>query len=153
VPAGSGLRAHWERAARVLAQRFAGDDAVTRNDQPSLAVAGALLREEGVAHRPLPYALHGLDLFLAAGVLRFEDTCVYHAKTFFRRAKGEPFDPLRECDLYWRHQFPRLYPESRLARFARGLTGRPHPRAADSAAALCKRLRELPKRYVLLSLA
>jgi hypothetical protein len=148
VPAGSRLRAHWERAARVLAERFAGEEAVTRNDQPSLAVAGALLREEGVACRPLPYALHGLDLFYAAGVLRFEDTCIYHAKTFFRRAKGEPLDPLRECDLYWRHQFPRLYPESRPARAWRRLTGRPHPRAADSAAALCARLRELTERWV-----
>jgi hypothetical protein len=153
VPARSSLRAQWERAARLLASRFAGQDAVTRNDQPSLAVAGALLREEGVPYRPLPYALHGLDLFFAAGVLRFEDTCVYHAKTFFRRAKGQPLDPLREVELYWRHQFPRLYPETRLARAWRRMRGRPHPPAADSIAALCERLRELTARYVVPALS
>lgn len=153
VPARSSLRAHWERAARVLGQRFAERRHVTVNDQPSLAVAGALLREEGVPYRPLPYSLHGLDLFFAAGVLRFDETCLYHAKTLLRRAKGQPLDPLREVDLYWRNQVPRLYPETRVARAWRRLRGRDHPAAADSIAALCARLRELSERFVVPALS
>ncbi len=153
VPARSNLRAHWERAARLLAERFAGRRHVTVNDQPSLAVAGQLLRQEGTPYRPLPYALHGLDIFFAAGVLRHDETCIYHAKTFFRRAKGVPLDPLREVDLYWRNQVPRLYPESPLARAWRRVRGRDHPAAADSIHALCARLRALTERYVVPALS
>jgi hypothetical protein len=157
VPADCRLREHWERVARLLDERYAQDPAhahVVSNDQPSLAVATGLLRDDGVPVRELPYPIHGFDLLYAAGVLRYEDTCVYHAKTFFRRDKrAAELDPLREVELYRSHQLPRLYPESAGARVQRRLAGRPHPRRADSIVRLCDRLEELTRRYVMPGLA
>jgi hypothetical protein len=52
VPADCRLREHWERIARLLDERYTGvdeqHDHIVRNDQPSLAVAAALLRDDGV---------------------------------------------------------------------------------------------------------
>jgi hypothetical protein len=154
VPADCRLREHWERVARLLDERYTGvdeqHDHIVRNDQPSLAVAAALLRDDGVPLRPLPYPLHGFDLLYAAGALTYEATAVYHAKTFFRRdKKAATLDPLREVQLYRDSQVPRLYPESPLQRLLRRLRGRPHPPAADSILGLCQRLEQLTRTYVL----
>jgi hypothetical protein len=154
VPADCRLREHWERVARLLDERYAGVDDqhehIVRNDQPSLAVATALLRDDGIAVRSLPYPLHGFDLLYAAGVLEFDQTAVYHAKTFFRRdKKAAVLDPLHEVTLYRESQVPRLYPETRIERWGRSLRGRSHPRRAASILRLCARMEELTRRYVL----
>ena len=154
VPARCRLREHWERVARLLDERYAGRDElhdhVVRNDQPSLAVAAALLRDDGVPVRTLPFALHGFDLLYAAGVLTYEDTAVYHAKTVFRRdTRSAVLDPLREIALYRDSQVPRLYPEARLERWARRLRGEPRPRRTASILRLCARMEEWTRRYVL----
>ena len=156
APAGCELRRHWARAARILEERFAGHpfhDHVCRNDQPSLAVAAARIRAQGVRYTPLPYPLHGFDLLFAAGRLRYGDTAVYHAKTLFRRARDGTLDPLRELELYRAHQVPRLYPETRAQALVRRLGGRAHPRRAASILRLCQRLDELTRRYVVPALS
>jgi hypothetical protein len=111
-------------------------------------VAAALIREEGVPYKPIPWALHGLDLFYAAGRLAYGETALYHAKTFFRRATDGSLDPLREVELYRGHQVPRLYPETRVQRLARRLRGESQPPKADSILKLCARLEELVRGYV-----
>ncbi len=152
APVDCGLREAWEDAARTLAAAFAGSEwerHVCGNDQPSLAVGAARVRDGGLACRPLPPLLHGFDLFYASGRLTFDDTRIYHAKTFLRRAKDGSLDLLRECALYRSHQIPRLYPEGRVEGWLRRLRGLPHPRRAASAAALCDRLDALVRGYAL----
>ncbi len=154
VPSDCRLREHWERVARLLDERYTGvdeqHDHIVRNDQPSLSVAVALLRDDGVPLVSLPYPLHGFDLLYAAGVLSYEETAAYHAKTFFRRdKKAVVLDPLREVDLYRHSQVPRLYPESGRQRLARRLRGRAHPARADSILRFCRRMKELTRTYVL----
>ncbi len=153
VPATSRLREHWERIQRLFADRYAGrTDAylhLGRGDQYSLAVAAAILREEGIPYRPLPYALHGLDILYAAGVLSYEQTAVYHAKALFKGWDGSGSDPLAEIDRYERVHTERLVAESWREKLARRLRGEATPRKALSLARFCERVRELTRRYVL----
>lgn len=118
-----------------------------RGDQYSLAVASAILREEGVPYRPLPHALHGLDILYAAGALSYERTAVYHAKSLLGGTAGGTLDPLAEIDRYERTHTERLFPERWRQKLVRRLRGEAVPRKALSFARFCERLRELARRY------
>lgn len=140
VPAGSNLRAHWERIQGLLSERFAGRakpyDRMWKKTQCALSVCVALLAEEGIPWRTLPLSMNVLDLMIAAGDVCYEDVQIFHAGTIFRRGpKDAPLDPRREIQLYHDYQFPRFYPD-------------PSTPTADSARRLCDRLQELTERHV-----
>ena len=153
VPAASRLREDWERIQHLFFDRFGGRTDVYRHlgrgEQYSLAAAAAILREEGVLYRPLPYALHGLDILYAAGVLTYEETAVYHAKSLFSGGNDGALDPLAEIDRYERVHTERLFAESWGEKLVRRLRGEATPRKALPLVRLCERLRELTQRYVL----
>lgn len=153
IPAGSSLRANWERIQRMLSERYAGQprpyDRLWKKTQCSLSVCVAILANEGIPWRWLPASLNVTHSMYASGEISCQETRIFHAPTIFRRGpKGRPLAPLQEIDLYCDHQISSLYSESALEKLGRWLRGRPHVQGAQCNLQLCDRLRELTTRYV-----